>query len=168
MIGTLRTGAAIILAVSLGPVGGAGANRRQEVTFEGKIIAYRPADRVLQVPSFVVNKESFLFSVRNPPPKFGSALIKLVYEHFGYSDLGEAVLQEVPVLRLKVRRDASCDEAYRRFVSGAPTIRDQSGGDLIQGVSFIGKYRGIKISPDQVLKCYVLEEGGFKIENLDR
>lgn len=154
-----------VLIVSLAVVSGAAGVRRGQTKMRGQIIAYRPADRVLQVVSHVLNKESFVFKVTNSAPNSQVVVMKLVYEHFGYSDLGDDVLSKTPILQLNVRRDASCDETYGAFVQNAPTLReDQAKGDPSEKVVFIGPFQKAKLSAEQPLKCYRLRRGDFRIE----
>ena len=134
-------------------------------TLVGQIIAYRPAEMLRQVASSVLNKESFLFAVDGTATEIETRMIKVVYEHFGYSDLGQPVLSNSPLMRLRVRRNPACDESYHSFVVSSPTMPDQSGGGSTEALVFVAKYRDIKISPAQLLRCYALQKGGFQIES---
>jgi hypothetical protein len=143
----------------------AASTQHAQVNMRGQIIAYRPAERVSQAASHALNRESFLF--RSGPTKSSPQLVvtKLVYEHFGYSDLGSDLLDKAPRLVLKVHRDARCDETYRAFVQNSPTLKEeQSKDETGEKVVFIEPFRTMKLSPDQTLKCYKLQSGNFQIE----
>jgi hypothetical protein len=140
---------------------GAGAKKTNLV---GEIIAYRPAERISQVVSFVMNEETFLLNVSGSRTS-GLTVAKLVYRHFGYSDLGAEVLDRTPTLRLKVRRDHTCDESYGGFVSSAPVISDPSGQVHNEPVIFIGKFGDVKLPAEQELKCYTMQSGDFQVED---
>ena len=145
--------AAIAALVSLGSVSmQAAAPWHSTKKMKGQIIAFRPWDSVVQVPSFAVNREIFLFQLSGHNAKGG--IVKLVYQHFEYSNLTGDVLQKQPVLDLTVRRDKSCDETYGAFVRDAPTIQSVDGEDSsIAKVVFIVTAE-TRISPGQKLKCY--------------
>jgi hypothetical protein len=156
---------AVVLIVSLAIVTGRAGVQHGHIKMTGHIIAYRPADRVLQVVSNVLNKESFLFVVSNSESNSQGVVMKLVYEHFGYSDLGDDVLSKTPTLQINVHRDATCDETYGAFVQNAPKLReDQAKNDSSQKVIFIEPSQKMKLSPEQILKCYRLQSGNFRIE----
>jgi hypothetical protein len=129
----------------------------------GQIIAYRPAEKISQVVSFVMNEETFLLNVSGSRMS-GLTVAKLVYKHFGYSDLGAEVLDRTPTLHLKVRRDHTCDESYGAFVSGSPVFESKPKGIVMEKVLFIGRFRDIKLPPEQTLKCYTMRQGDFQID----
>ncbi len=147
---------ALAVTLSLGDAPGRGTTgwrRHRKVT--GQIIAYRPFDRIVQMVSFVENREIFLFragpSESNPRP----VIVKLVYEHFGYSDLGNDILNKVPLLEFTVQRDKRCDETYGAFVQNSPTIKDGDGKDFsIEKLVFIEPFEKTRIPLEQPLKCY--------------
>jgi hypothetical protein len=160
-----RTFAVVALVASLAVVTGIAGTQRAQTKIKGQIIGYRPAERVSQVASQVLNKESFLFKVSTAESNTQPVVTKVVYEHFGYSDLGEDVLNKTPTLQLSARRDATCDETYGAFVQNSPTLteekaKDDSGAKVI----FIGSFQTMKLSPEQPLKCYKLQSGNFRIE----
>jgi len=122
---------------------------------KGQIIAYRPAERVSQAASHVLNEESFLLSVNTSKPQ---PVVRLVYQHFGYSKLGDDLLSKTPTLQLSVRRDATCDQTYGAFVQNAAALSDDRGkSDLAKKVIFIGSFQEIKLAPKSILKCYKLQ-----------
>jgi hypothetical protein len=156
---------AVVLIVSLAIVTGTAGVQRGHTKVKGQIIAYRPAERVLQVASHVLNKESFLFKVSPAESNSQPVVTKLVYEHFGYSDLGSDLLDKAPTLRLNAHRDTTCDETYGAFVQNSPTLNeDQAKSDSGDKVIFIGPFQTMKLSPEQPLKCYKLQSGNFRIE----
>ncbi len=136
----------------------------REKTIRGQIIADRPPERILQAVSHVLNKESFLFLVSNSKPDSEQAIIKILYEHHGYSDLGEELLSKTPMLQLKARRDKSCDETYASFIQSSPTITDDQEKTAVEKIDFLGSFAKMKLSPEQPLKCYKLESGNFEVE----
>lgn len=126
-------------------------------TMKGQIIAYRPAERVIQVASHVLNKESFLFRVSTSESNPQPVVTKLIYEHFGYSQLGDLLLNKTPTLQLSVRRDTTCDETYKGFVENSGTLNDdRTKNDPGERVVFLGSFQRMKLSPEQILKCYRL------------
>ncbi len=152
---TLRLGGAALLLLSAGTYADQAAERM--VSIKGTIVAYRPAERATQVVSHVLNRESFLFRVDGPK----SVVVKLVYEHFGYTTLDAKTLAATPILEVQGRRDPSCDETFAAFVQNSPTIRNEaSPGDAIEPLAFLGT----KPSNSQLLKCYRVAEGGLRIE----
>lgn len=123
---------------------------------KGKIIAYRPAERMVQMASQVLNTEYFLFKV-NAGNNSAPQVIKLKYEHFGFSRFGDDVLTRTPTLQLKVDRDNTCDETYGEFVENSPAINEEQGkGEASEKVTFIGAFQKEKPSNGQMLKCYKL------------
>ena len=140
--------------------------QRGRTKMKGQIIAYRPAERVSQVASHVMNRESFLFKVTTAGSDSQPVVTKLVYEHFGYTDLGDDVLNKTPTLQLSAHRDSTCDETYGAFVQNSPTLtEDQARNDSTEKVIFIGPFQTIKLSPEQPLRCYKLQSGNFRIES---
>jgi len=132
---------------------------------KGQIIAYRPAERVSQVASHVLNRESFLFKVKTAESSSQPVVTKLVYEHFGYSGLGSDLLDKTPTLLVNAHRDTTCDETFGTFVQNSPALKeDQAKRDSGDKVVFIGPFQTMKLSPDQPLKCYKLQSGNFRIE----
>src|SRR5215813_591613 len=93
-----RSSLAMLLACGLLMQGAEGV-RRQEV--KGQIIAFRPAESAFQAPSFVQNRESFLVKIAGSR----NQVVRLMYEHFGYSDLKGELLSQTPSLVLRVERN---------------------------------------------------------------
>jgi hypothetical protein len=155
--GTLSS---IIFALLVLSVSGV-AQPISKVSLSGRFIAYRPSDRVAQTASFITNKEAFLLQIEGAKP---SKIVKIEYEHAGYSDITGETLENAPLLSLKVRRNASCDQSYGQFVSTAPTMRDEkSGKEMVGGIKFVAKYQSTQLPSDTALKCYALQKGDFRI-----
>lgn len=132
------------------------------VFLTGKIVAYRPADRVLQVPSHSLNTESFLFLVSAPQPTRPS-LARIVYRHLGYGKLDTALLEKTPTLQLAAHRDATCDVKYETFAHSAPSLELHGAEADGEKIIFLGSFTSLRIDPTQRLKCYVLEDDDFKV-----
>lgn len=129
---------------------------------QGEIIAYRSADMIYQVASEVLNKEVFLFRVSDPKAK----IIKLIYEHYGYTNIGADILAKRPMIRVTVRRDKKCDEKYGSYIKNAPAVYDQFGKDIMRPIEFIGKNDELELSADKRLECYRVEHNDiYVIEN---
>lgn len=141
----------------------ASAKRKTELV--GQIIAYRPADRISQVASHVMNKENFLFKLGRPRSHSDLTVVKVVYEHLGFSDMNEQLLNDMPDLKLKASRDTACDESYSAFVADSPVITGESGRVITDRIIFLGRFRNIKIPPERILECYVMEKGDFQTYN---
>jgi hypothetical protein len=156
---------AIVVIVSLAIVIGTADVLQRQMKLKGQIIAYRPADRALQVASHVLNKESFLFKASNLESNSQAVIIKLVYEHFGYSTIENDMLSKTPMLQLNVRRDTTCDETYETFVQNAPSLRGaQAKNEPDEKVIFIEPFQKVKLPPEQPLKCYKLRDGNVRVE----
>ncbi len=123
----------------------------------GKLVAYRPADRASLRASHVLNKEVFLF-LEDRGQRASKIPIKVVYEHFGYSDLPDPPSSEGIVFHLRLRRKTNCDESFGSFVRNAPRLAVNSSVEpATNGVILLNGVQGI---PESVLlKCYVLHEG---------
>jgi hypothetical protein len=143
----------------------AAGTQRGHTKMKGQIIAYRPAERVWQMASHVLNRESFLFKLSTVESNSQPIIAKLVYEHLGYSDIGSDLLEKAPTLQLSAHRDKTCDETYEAFVQNSPTLKeDQANSDSSDKVVFIASFRTIKLAPEQPLKCYKLRSGSFRID----
>ena len=124
----------------------------KRASFKGRIVAYRPADR-MQVASFVVNKELLLFQTAGETPE----LLKLVYLHQGYSDLKGDILSGAENISISARRDPSCDQALGAFEKEAPSI-PLEGSDSMASTKPIVFARLVSRPPDAYrMKCYRLE-----------
>lgn len=157
---------AITVVVFLAMFIGKADAMHKHTKLKGQIIAYRPAERVSQVPSHVLNKESFLFMMAKSKSTSQAAIVKLVYEHYGYSDLGDDVLSKAPVLRLNIRRDTTCDETYGDFVQNSPVLGDgKENNDSDGKVIFIEAFQKMNLSSEQPLKCYKLRDGNVRVES---
>src|ERR1022692_2128616 len=150
----LRLGGATVLLLLASTRAGHAAGRADSI--RGTVVAYRPAERATQVVSHVLNRESFLFRIDGSK----ALIVKLVYEHFGYTRLDDKTLAATPILQVQGRRDPGCDETFASFVQSSPTLRNEaSKSDSIEPLVFIGR----KPSSSQPLKCYRVEEGGFRV-----
>ena len=124
----------------------------------GHIVAIRPAERIGQVVSGVVNRETFLLRVDG---KAGE-IVKVVYEHDGYSELSGATADKNPGLALEVHRDRSCDGSYGQFVAEAPVMTSEDKTNSIPPVTMLGDFNGLPQS--YKLKCYRLGRGSIRTE----
>lgn len=125
----------------------------------GRIIAYRPGDRVAQLASMVRNQEVLLFEV-NLGNK--TKIVKINYQHFGESDITEQMLHKSPVFELKAKRTRNCDQSYKQFVDAAPSIRDSDSGEVaVGGVRFVGDQHDLP--PGTQLVCFTLSDGDLHI-----
>lgn len=123
---------------------------------EGRIIAYRPSERVIQMASFVENREAFLMLVEGRGRKKQAKVVKAQYRHIGYSEVASEVLEKASPLKWNLRRKRSCDQRYRDFVNDAPRLRDESGEKLMDRIAFVPGYERYKPADDHLLECYVL------------
>jgi hypothetical protein len=124
---------------------------------QGQIVAFRPAERIMQSVSFVENRETFLFLIpsshKGAKPQYG----KLIYNHVGYSELNESLLDRTPILNVRVKRNHACDESYGSFVLNSPVIRNASGdGSGTEKAVFVPPFRDLRIPPSEALSCYVV------------
>ena len=148
----------VALIVSVATLTGIAGVYERRTTLKGQIIAYRPAERASQVVSHVLNKEHFLFRVNTSGSNSPPVVIKLIYEHIGYSKFGDELLSKTPTLQLIVHRDSTCDETYGAFVENSSTLNDdRAKGDPGEKVIFIGSFQEMKPSTEQILKCYKLD-----------
>ena len=121
-------------------------------TIRGRIIAYRPAERIAQMASFVANHETFLFERSGRPRR---EIVKLVFDHMGYSSLNPDSLTP---LTLTVTRVPKCDETYSSYSQNSPAFVDQDGnGGSVKGVVFLPAFENVTLTPDQILKCYRID-----------
>jgi len=143
---TLKTiAAALLCCVGAGSTGG-------KASFKGRMAAYRPADRLAQVVSFVANREVFLFRVNGGEGK----ILKLVYVHQGYSDIKDDVLHGSIEISVAAHRDRSCDQTLESFEKDAPTVPIQGdSGAVIEPIVFADK--SLRLEKSYMLNCYVLD-----------
>ena len=106
------------LIVVLSVANAAAAGSPKATSMHGQVVAFRPGERIGQVVSGVVNRETFLLRIGA-----GGNVVKIVYKHDGYAEhpAGE--------VELKVRRDRSCDGSYGQFVSDAPVFTDETNSN---------------------------------------
>ena len=97
---------------------GAASASGKKASLKGRIVAYRPADR-MQVVSSVANKELLLFQIDGARRD----LLKIVYVHQGFSDLKGDVLSGTQDISISVRRDASCEQTLAAFLKEAQLSR---------------------------------------------
>jgi hypothetical protein len=132
---------------------------------KGHIIAFRPVDRDFQLPSFVRNREVFLFLPASSNVAPESTVTKLVYDHSEYSKVTNEMLDSMQMLRVLAQRDSACDETYRTFLSNAPRVKfEDSSDEIVGGVEFVSKFKDMKLSPDFVLKCFTTGENQIRVE----
>ena len=151
----LRLAGVAVLLLSAGTQGSHAAGRTTSI--RGTTIAYRPAERAMQVVSHVLNRESLLFRIDGPK----LVVVKLVYEHFGYTTLDSKTLEATPILEVHGRRDSTCNETFAAFVQNSPTLRNESSpSDATEPLVFLRT----KPSGSQSLKCYRVVECGFRVD----
>jgi hypothetical protein len=122
-------------------------------SLRGKITAYRPADRMLQVASFVENRELFLFQVEGK----SETLVKLVYVHQGYSNIKEDVLSGAKGIAIIAHRNKSCDQTLDLFEKDAPVIPVENDARTVDERVIFTDVRPRSMSKSYLLKCYVLD-----------
>lgn len=130
------------LVVVLSVANAVAAGSPKATSMHGQVVAFRPGERIGQVVSGVINRETFLLRVE------GGAVIKIVYKHDGYAEhpAGE--------VELKVHRDRSCDGSYGQFVSEAPVFTDETNSNPIPAVTKVEGFQGLPSS--YKLKCYLM------------
>ncbi len=145
-----RKSIAVILLASLCYSATSFAGRK--LTFKGRIAAYRPADKVGQVVSFVINRELFLFRTED------GKLLKLVYRHNGFSDIVGSVLSGSANILISARRDHSCDETLGAFEANAPDIPLMEDGKKFGSIQRLVFSASVPLPPQTYrMKCYVLQ-----------
>ena len=128
----------------------------------GQIIAYRPAEMIIQFASHVLNKQIYLFKVKEPQQE----IVKLVYEHFGWAKEDVGLLSDLPLFLVSATRDKSCDETFEHFVKTSKgIISAETGADVAPPVAFIGNGDKDAIMANQLLPCYKVKEDGLHIVN---
>ena len=145
----------LVLTLTLGMAAPAHAQGQKNpgTPVRGTFLAYRPAERIGQVGSHVLNKESLLFrpvsQARNP--------IKLVYEHFGFSKFDQQTLESPSIVSLKAQRDRSCDETVSSFISNSPKLRSEApDGRPVEPIVFLGEHAAL--NPNLRLDCYRISD----------
>jgi len=140
------------------------ANAKQKPAITGRIVAYRPIDRIERVTTTTRHEEFFLFEIEDRKQGKHPAIVKIDYEHPGDSEVTEQTLQRALPLTLAVKRSPICDQSYSEFLSSIPTVKDEkSGVEIVRGITFAEKFKKIELSPDLMLKCYVVGKDGIKI-----
>jgi hypothetical protein len=129
--------------------------RSHSTSIRGHIVAFRPAERIGQAVSGVVNREAFLLRVDG---KAGE-VVKVLYEHDGYSEILDTSNEMV----LGVHRDRSCDVKYGQFVSEAPVLASEDKTNSVPPVTMLGGVDGLP--PSYQLNCYRLHRGDIHNEN---
>jgi hypothetical protein len=136
--------------------------------FQGKIIAYRPADLGLQLPSFIENKEIYLVQLQGRGKNQVGPIIKLYYQHIGKTNISLDMLDDAPLLDFNLTRQRSCDGTYSQFVEQTREQGDKASrgtDDLardIYQVIFTENFKNISIPPDYKLVCYTANWGDIK------
>jgi len=133
------------------------AGKANLTAIRGRIVAIRPAERLGQVVSGVVNRETFLMRVDGQ----SGDIIKVLYEHDGFSEITGDVTERNLALTLGLRRDRSCDGNYDQFTSEAPVITNEDKTNTIPPVTMLGDFKGLPSATK--LKCYRLGRGNIRI-----
>jgi hypothetical protein len=134
------------------------AGKQNATSIRGHIVAFRPTERLSQVVSGVVNRETFLLRIEGKPGE----IVKVLYEHDGYSEISGAAAEKNASLFLTVHRDRSCDGNYGRFVSEAPVLTSDDKSFSVPPVTMLGDFKGLPLS--YKLKCYRLARGNIRME----
>jgi hypothetical protein len=125
----------------------------RSIRLTGTVVAYRPVDRIMQFASFVENTEAFLFQSERSK----KGVIKLLYVHYGYSDITDDVLSGDKRIAAVVHRNKSCDQTLESFEKEIPVLNLE--GDLsttVQPVIF-GDEKLRYLPKDYRLECYLLD-----------
>lgn len=127
------------------------ADSRKGRSFRGRVVAYRPADR-MQVASFAANKELLLFQVNASRQQ----ILKLVYTHYGYSLMKGDILSGRRAISAFVVRDQTCDESLESFEKEAPAIPLQGKSSVSTERVVFSRHASL---PPRLyrMSCYVLE-----------
>jgi hypothetical protein len=133
------------------------AKNANSTLIHGHIVAFRPAEIINQDISGVVNRETFLMSVTGK----NNQIVKIVYEHGGYSEISESN----DGMTLKVRRDRSCDEDYGQYVMQEPILTSEDKEIVIPRITMLGSFNGLPAS--YKLKCYRLKRGNIHMDGLN-
>lgn len=133
-----------------------------EIIVRAKLLAYRPAEIVRQVPSHVLNKEAFLFSPVDARA-VSARTIKVIHEHSGQSKVPDAANSEGVVYELRLQRKKSCDEPFESYVKNSPRlVPSQTAMEpppVTGGVLFLNGGDPTNIPGKERLPCYVLLDG---------
>jgi len=135
------------------------AGKVNATSIRGHVVAFRPAERLGQVVSGVINQETFLVHVDGKPED----TVKVFYEHDGYSEISGPAAENNASLLLRVRRDRSCDGSYGKFVSESPVLTSEDKSTSVPAVTMLGGFKGL--SPSYRLKCYRLERGNISTKD---
>jgi hypothetical protein len=137
---------------------------KQKTTITGRIVAFRPIDRIAQADSSARNEEIFLFEIENQKQGKNPTVVKIDYKHFAHSEISEQMLQGALSLKVKVKRSASCDQSYSELLSSVPKGWDEkSGMEIERGIAFVEMFKNIELAPELILKCYIVEKGDFQV-----
>ncbi len=132
------------------------ANGRSHLTsLHGRIVAFRPAERIGQVVSGAVNRETFLLAIDGKARE----IVKLIDEHDGYSELSNSTNDHVI---LEVRRDRSCDGSYGQFILESPVMTSEDKSSAVPPLTRLGSFTGLP--PSYQLKCYRLNRGNIHMD----
>ena len=160
--------AAVYLAIQVAALTTAARTTKKLTTVKGRIIAYRPVDRVAQVISNSPNTEVFLLATEGPIQTTKPTILKINYVHFGFGDVTDDMLHNGKPLTMKVSRDPACDESYTHFVSTSrvmTTVNEKSGQrETSKPVIFTAGFNEASLAPDLNLQCYDLKDGNIKPE----
>jgi len=123
-------------------------------------VAYGPAEAVRQVPSFVLNTQTYL-ALSVGPPSGPPRLTKVVYEHFGYSNLLMTV-QDGRTRSLLLNREPSCDESLESYIRSSPKLfATGAESDLVESQSapirYLNSFDPSTVPGTTPLPCFVLK-----------
>jgi len=143
------TSVVMILLLALCCVAATASGKR--TSFKGWIAAYRPGDG-MQVASFVINQELFLFRTED------GKWLKLLYRHQGYSDINGDVRSGAQDISISVRRNPSCDQTLGAFEREAPAI-PLLGGRTPASTEKVVYASSVPRPPASYrMRCYVLHK----------
>jgi hypothetical protein len=123
-------------------------------TFKGSIAAYRPEDRMIQVASFVENRELLLFRVEGN----NGPVLKLVYTHQGYSDIKDDIIRGAKKIAIVVHRDSSCDQRLDLFEKDARSVPMEGNSNGASEKIIFNDNRSGQLPKSYILKCYKLDQ----------
>lgn len=146
---------ALLVAV-FGGTSTVAAGKPHLTPIRGRVVAFRPAERIGQVVSEVINRETFLLRLDSS----AGEIVKVVYDHYGYSKFPDGSVS------LKGRRDRSCDGTYGQFVAKAPILKLEGKSSAIPSVTLVEGFNGLPLSSK--LKCYRLGAEGFQPDSSNR
>ncbi len=143
-----RTSVLIVLLLALFCFTASASGKK--ISFKGRIAARRPSDG-MQVASFVINQELFLFRTED------GKWLKLVYRHHGYSDMKGDIRSGSQDISISVQRNPSCDQTVGAFEKEAPAV-PLEGASAAASTERVVFASSVSRPPESYqMKCYVLE-----------